>query len=240
MEIVILDSPKEVDEFVASQIVDLVKTKERPVVGFATGSTPVGAYNLMIEQYHLGKVDFSNLIAFNLDEYVGVKLDHPRSFATFMRTRLFDQINVKKENIYALDGSKQDLTQVCNEYEKLIENNQIDIQILGVGMNGHIGYNEPGSDLDGKTHVVDLQEKSITSSLNYGFTKIEEVPTKGITMGIGTIMKAKKLLMIAKGKDKKDIVKAMLEEPISSKIPSTIIRQHDNVIVILDKEAAGK
>lgn len=238
MKVCVFESEKDVDCFVGKYIVDFIHQHSSPAIGFATGSTPLGIYQYFIEEYKKGNVDFSHVLAFNLDEYVGVAKDHPRSFATAMRNELFEHINIQKENIFAFDGVAKDLQKECQRYDQLIQEHPIDIQILGIGMDGHIAYNEPGSPFDGGSHVVDLHQESIKSSLDYGFDRIEDVPTQGITQGIHTIMQAKELIMIAKGKKKAQLVERMLKGEVSEDFPSSIIQKHPSVLVVLDKEAA--
>lgn len=238
MKVYVFETEKALDAFVGQHIVNFIKNNEKPVIGFATGSTPLGTYDYLIDAYQNKGVDFSKVIAFNLDEYVGVEKSHPRSFATAMRDYLFSKINIKEENIHALNGCADDMEEECHRYDQTIENNPIDIQILGVGMDGHIAYNEPGSPFDGGSHVVDLHQKSIQSSLDYGFNRIEDVPTQGVTQGIATIMKAHQLIMMAKGEKKAKLVERMLKGEVSEDFPSSIIQRHDNVIVVLDQKAA--
>ena len=239
MKIMVFNEEKELDEYVGEYICDFIRNHNTPTIGFATGSTPLGIYRYFIQQYQKGLVSFKNVKAYNLDEYVGLKPDHPRSFATAMKEELFNHIDILKENINALDGSQKDMVKECQRYETSIQDNPIDIQILGIGMDGHIAYNEPGSPIDGPCHVVDLHKESIESSLDYGFERIEDVPTQGVTQGIGTNMKAKQLIMIAKGKKKALLVKRMLEGEVSCEFPSSVIQNHNNVIVCLDQEAAS-
>lgn len=238
MKIYVFQTEKELDTFVGQHIVDFIQEHEKPVIGFATGSTPLGVYDYFIDAYQNKSVDFSRVVAFNLDEYVGVEKTHPRSFATAMKDSLFKKINIKDENIHALNGNAEDMKEECYRYDREIEDNPIDIQILGIGMDGHIAYNEPGSPFDGESHVVDLHQESIQSSLDYGFDRIEDVPTQGVTQGIVTIMKAKQLIMMAKGEKKAKLVERMLKGEVSEDFPSSIIQRHENVIVVLDKEAA--
>ena len=239
MNIYVMKSEKEVDTFIGQYMIDFIEVTKQPVLGFATGSTPLGIYQYLIQAYKMGKVDFSDVVAFNLDEYVGVEKNHPRSFATAMKECLFHHINIKEVNIHALDGNADDMQKECQRYEEEIRKNPIDIQLLGIGMDGHIAYNEPGSPFDGGCHVVDLHQESIQSSLDYGFDYIEDVPTQGVTQGIHTIMQAKQLIMIAKGKKKAELVERMLKGEISEDFPSSIIRKHSHVIVVLDEEAAS-
>lgn len=237
MKIIVFEHEKQLDEYVGKHIVSFINNHDKPVIGFATGSTPLGTYDYFIDQYNKGNVDFSKVIAFNLDEYVGVDKQHPRSFASAMREYLFSKINIKIENIHALNGAASDMVEECKRYEQEIIDNPIDIQILGIGMDGHIAYNEPGSPFDGGCHVVDLHNESIVSSLDYGFDRIEDVPTQGVTQGIATIMKSKQLIMMAKGSKKAKLVERMLYGDVSEDFPSSIIQRHNNVIVVLDQEA---
>lgn len=239
MKIYVFKTEQELDAYVGEYLVSFVQTHPQPVIGFATGDTPLGTYEYLIHSYQKGETDFSKVTAFNLDEYVGIERTHPRSFATAMKEKLFDHINLQAENIHAIDGLAKDMNQECERYEALIDKHPIDIQLLGIGMDGHIAYNEPGSPFDGGCHVVDLHVESIQSSLNYGFNHIEEVPTQGVTQGIHTIMKANQLIMMAKGAKKAALVKRMLKEAVSEAFPSSIIQRHENVIVVLDEAAAG-
>lgn len=238
MRIIVFDEEKDLDCYVGQYIIDYIHQHQQPVIGFATGSTPLGVYRYFIDQYELGLVDFNHVIAFNLDEYVGIEKSHPRSFATAMKESLFSRINIRKENIYSLNGMANDMKEECLYYDKLIEENPIDIQILGIGMDGHIAYNEPGSSFKEGSHVVCLHQESINSSLDYGFSKIEDVPKQGVTQGIATIMKAKQLIMMAKGEKKAKLVERMIYGNVSEDFPSSIIQHHNHVIVVLDKEAA--
>lgn len=240
MKILVFEKEEHLDAYVGEYICHFIRNHSQPVIGFATGSTPLGVYRYFIDNYQAQKVSFRQVKAFNLDEYVGLTPSHPRSFASAMKNELFSHIDILPENINALDGSKEDMDEECQRYESLIDANPIDIQILGIGMDGHIAYNEPGSPLDGACHVVDLHQESIESSLDYGFDYIEDVPTQGVTQGIGTIMKAKQLIMMAKGEKKADLVKRMIYGEVTSDFPSSIIQRHPNVIVCLDKSAASQ
>ena len=240
MKILVFKKEEHLDAYVGEYICHFIRNHSQPVIGFATGSTPLGVYRYFIDNYQAQKVSFRQVKAFNLDEYVGLTPSHPRSFASAMKNELFSHIDILPENINALDGSKEDMIQECQRYESLIDANPIDIQILGIGMDGHIAYNEPGSPLDGACHVVDLHQESIESSLDYGFDHIEDVPTQGVTQGIGTIMKAKQLIMMAKGEKKADLVKRMIYGEVTSDFPSSIIQRHPNMIVCLDRSAASQ
>ena len=208
MQVYVFKTEQDVDTYVGQQISTFIQDNDAPVIGFATGSTPLGAYDYLIDSYQSGKTDFSKVRAFNLDEYVGIEKDHPQSFARAMKDYLFSKINIKEENIYSLNGNAKDMTKECKEF-------------------------------DSESHVVDLHPESIQSSLDYGFTKIEDVPTQGVTQGIKTIMKARQLIMIAKGNKKAKLVERMLYGPVSEDFPSSIIQTHNNVIVVLDQCAAA-
>lgn len=240
MKILVFEKEEHLDAYVGEYICHFIRNHSQPVIGFATGSTPLGVYRYFIDNYQAQKVSFRQVKAFNLDEYVGLTPSHPRSFASAMKNELFSRIDILPENIHALNGSKEDMDEECQRYESLIDANPIDIQILGIGMDGHIAYNEPGSPLDGACHVVDLHQESIESSLDYGFDHIEDVPTQGVTQGIGTIMKAKQLIMMAKGEKKADLVKRMIYGEVTPDFPSSIIQRHPNVIVCLDRSAASQ
>ena len=240
MKILVFEKEEHLDAYVGEYICHFIRNHSQPVIGFATGSTPLGVYRYFIDNYQAQKVSFRQVKAFNLDEYVGLTPSHPRSFASAMKNELFSHIDILPENINALDGSKENMDEECQRYESLIDANPIDIQILGIGMDGHIAYNEPGSPLDGACHVVDLHQESIESSLDYGFDHIEDVPTQGVTQGIGTIMKAKQLIMMAKGEKKADLVKRMIYGEVTPDFPSSIIQRHPNVIVCLDRNAASQ
>ena len=238
MRIIVFHNEKNMDEFIGKHLIRFIQEHENPVIGFATGSTPLGLYQYLVQEYQQGHVDFSHIQAFNLDEYVGIDRSHPRSFASAMRRDLFHHINIPEDHIHSLDGNAENMKEECLKYDQLIEQNPIDIQILGIGMDGHIAYNEPGSPFDGPSHVVDLQKESIESSLDYGFKHISEVPVQGVTQGIGTIMKAKQLIMIAKGSKKAQLVDRMINGSVDESFPSSIIQKHSNVIVVLDEDAA--
>ena len=240
MEIKVFKSEKKLDEFVAQIIIDYINTHQESVIGFATGSTPLGTYQCLIDAYNQGKVDFSKIHEFNLDEYVGIERNHPLSFASQMRTYLFDSINVPVSQIHSLNGAAKDMEEECHRYEEEINEHPINIQILGIGMDGHIAYNEPGTSFDSLTHTVKLHDESIESSLDYGFDDIKDVPKFGVTQGIKTIMKADLLIMMAKGKKKAELVKRMIEGEVSEDFPSSIIQRHENVIVVLDEEASSQ
>jgi len=209
------------------------------VLGLATGETPLGLYKELIKMYRKGDLDFSRITTFNLDEYLSLKPSHTRSYHFYMQQNFFKHINIKKENIFILDGIVKDIRAHCEWYEnKIKEKGGIDLQILGIGRNGHIGFNEPGTDFNSITRVVFLEKATIKDNARF-FKTIEEVPKKALTMGIKTILDSKECLLLASGIKKREIVSKFLKGTVSSKVPASALKNHKNTTVILDKEAAG-
>lgn len=209
------------------------------ILGLATGSTPVGTYKELIRMHKEENLDFSETITFNLDEYVGLSPEHINSYHVYMKENFFKHINIKEENTYIPDGEAEDVDEYCKAYDEKIEKlGGIDLQILGIGENGHIAFNEPEEKLTIGTHVTELTESTIKANSRF-FDSIEEVPKTAITMGLGSIMKAKKIILLASGKNKASVIKELLkEEYITTSIPATMLLLHPNVTVILDEEAA--
>ena len=210
------------------------------VLGLATGSSPVGMYKQLIEWYKRGDVDFSEVRTVNLDEYVGLAPDHDQSYRYFMQTNFFDHINIKPENTNLPNGQAADLAAECKRYNQVIHSQGgIDMQLLGMGHNGHIGFNEPGDTFDLETHVVDLTERTIEANARF-FATPNEVPRQALTMGIKTIMQARRILVVVSGEDKADAVKAALTGPVTPKVPASILQLHPNVMLVADKAAMSK
>ncbi|WP_075491278.1 glucosamine-6-phosphate deaminase [Enterococcus thailandicus] len=203
------------------------------VLGLATGSTPITLYKEMTSS----DIDFSDMTSVNLDEYVGLGGSDEQSYRHFMNVQLFDKKPFKAT--YVPNGKADDLVAACKEYDKTIDENPIDIQILGIGQNGHIGFNEPGAPLDGTTSVVDLTESTINANKRF-FDKVEDVPTKAVSMGIGSILKGKKIVLMAYGENKADAIKGMVDGPVTTEMPASALQNHDDVVVIIDEEAASK
>lgn len=219
--------------FIAAEIVQ----RKSPVLGLATGSTPVGTYKVLRELYQEGRLDFSPVRSVNLDEYRGLSPEDPHSYRYFMNEELFNHVNIIKENTHVPDGTVADADAACSSYEKLIQElGGIHLQILGLGHDGHIGFNEPSEDFPVRTHCVKLTEETINANQRF-FTKKEDVPTEAYTMGIGTIMHAEKILLLVSGKDKASILQKVLEGPVTPEIPASILQFHPNVILIADEEA---
>ncbi|WP_261806909.1 glucosamine-6-phosphate deaminase [Lapidilactobacillus luobeiensis] len=203
------------------------------VLGLATGSTPVTLYDAMCNS----DLDFSQMVSMNLDEYVGLQPDNDQSYHYFMKEHLFYKKPFKAS--YVPDGANPDIDAAAADYEKLLAEHPIDIQILGIGRNGHIGFNEPGSDLDGKTQKVALTQSTIDANARF-FANEQDVPRFAISMGIGSIMKGKQIILIAYGEDKADAIKATVEGPVTNHVPASALQNHENVILILDEAAASK
>ncbi|ABY92722.1 MAG: Glucosamine-6-phosphate deaminase [Caldanaerobacter subterraneus] len=239
MKVIITVNYEEMSKKAAEIVKKQIKEKPNTVLGLATGSTPLGMYKHLIEMYKRGEIDFSNVITFNLDEYIGLSPDHPQSYHYFMFHNFFNHINIKKENVHIPNGIAEDLEEECRKYEEEIEKaGGIDLQILGIGINGHIGFNEPDESIETKTHVVTLTEKTINANKRF-FKSAEEVPRKAITMGLGSIMKAKKIVLLASGKNKAEAIKETIKGQLTTKVPATVLALHHDVTIIIDKEAAS-
>lgn len=237
MNIIICENYEEVSARAASMVADVIKKNSACNLGLATGSTPIGMYSILSEMYKNGEIDFSSVSSYNLDEYYPIKKDNDQSYDFFMHENLFSKINIKEENIHIPNGEAKDANKECEDYECTVEKSGgIDIQILGLGVNGHIGFNEPANELISKTHVTDLTESTIKANSRF-FTSEDEVPKKAITMGVGTIMKAKSIVLMVSGKNKHEALSAILNGNISTNVPATLLNLHPNVTVICDKEA---
>ena len=213
--------------------------KPGKVLGLATGSTPLGLYKLMVEDHKNNGTSYKDILTFNLDEYVGLPITHPESYYAFMHTNLFNHIDIPEENVHVPSGLGEDLDGQCKNYDAMIEKSPVDIQLLGIGSDGHIAFNEPGTAFDSGTHVTDLAESTIKDNARFFENDMNKVPTQACTQGIGTIMKAKTLLLIATGANKAQAVKDMMEGPIDEKCPASILQKHPNAIIIVDEPAAS-
>ena len=237
MEIIITENYEELSDKAAEVMLDVIKNNEHPVIGLATGSSPVGLYQRMIQDHKENGTSYKNVITFNLDEYVGLPRDHEQSYYTFMHDNLFNGLDIPEENIHVpTDG--EDKEKQCADYEKAMEDYTVDLQLLGIGSDGHIGFNEPGTSFDSLTHVTDLKESTIQDNARFFDGDISKVPTQAITMGIATVMKAKKILFIANGKNKAKAIYDMIKGPVDESCPASILQRHPDVVIIIDKEAA--
>lgn len=220
---------------------DEIRQKPDLVLGLATGSTPVGTYQELIRMHREDGLDFSKVVSFNLDEYYSITPDNSQSYNYFMFENLFNHVNIEKGNINIPDGQALDIKTYCNEYDNKIEKiGGIDLQLLGIGVNGHIGFNEPADELIVGTHLADLTQDTIKANSRF-FNSIDQVPTKAITMGIGSIMNAKKILLLASGKNKAEIMaKLLINKVVTTKNPASLLMLHRDVTIIIDEEAASK
>lgn len=210
------------------------------VLGLATGSTPIGVYRQLIEWYNKGDIDFSAVNTVNLDEYRGLAPDHAQSYAYFMRTNFFSHINISMENTNIPNGLAPDADAECARYESVIEKlGGVDMQLLGLGHDGHIGFNEPEEAFEKQTHLTDLKPQTIEANQRF-FGDGEKVPAQAITMGIKSIMQAKKILLIVSGEDKASILQKTLEGPVTPQIPASILQLHNDVTVVADEAALSK
>lgn len=239
MNVLVFDTEEQIGIAAGYYMCGQVLQKPDSVLGLATGSTPVRAYKHMVSLYNHGAVDFSKVTTFNLDEYVNLDVKDKNSYHTFMYENLFSHINIPDENINFLDGNAKDLDAECVEYEKKIKNTGgIDIQLLGIGSNGHIAFNEPADAFQRWSHVVSLKESTIKDNSRF-FDSIDEVPTKAITMGIGSIMQAQRILIIALGKKKAKAIKQVINGNVTPECPASVLQFHKDVTLMLDKDAAS-
>lgn len=207
------------------------------VLGLATGSTPIGTYEQLVEWYRKGDLDFSEITTVNLDEYKGISKDNDQSYYYFMNENLFSKVNIKKERTFLPDGTELDSKKACTDYNKIIADvGGVDLQLLGLGHNGHIGFNEPGETFKAQTHCVDLTESTIKANQRF-FASPEDVPKQAYTMGIQTIMQARKVLVVVSGEDKAAIVKEAFTGPITPKVQASVLQLHNDVIVVGDEAA---
>ncbi len=238
MVIKVCKNYEEMSKVAASIFGTQIITKPDSVLGFATGSTPEGTYKELVQMYKDGLISFDKVVTFNLDEYVGITRDNDQSYYYFMHHHLFDHVNVNEAKIN-IPNTQGNLEDECIDYERRIRQaGGVDLQIVGIGNNGHIGFNEPCDHFVENTNVVDLQEKTIQANARF-FDSIEDVPTKAVTMGIGTIMRAKKVVLVASGKGKADIIRDIIKGKITPMAPASILRLHQDVTIVVDQEAAS-
>lgn len=239
MVIQVFDNERQVAQAGAALIATQLLDEPESVLGFATGSTPLGVYAELVRLYEEGVISFGDATTFNLDEYYGISRDHNQSYYYFMMENLFSKVNLPVENIHLPNGDAEDPTEECHAYEEAIaEAGGVDLQLLGIGRNGHIGFNEPGTVFERATHLVDLTEDTIEANARF-FEAAADVPRQALSMGIGTIMDAYKILLVATGRNKAEAVRDMIQGNIDPKCQASILQVHPNVTVLLDKEAAA-
>lgn len=237
MRVILCNDYEEMSARGAELIAEQVMKKPDCTLGLATGSTPVGVYEKLVEMFDEGRIDFERVTTFNLDEYYPISQKDPQSYYRFMQENLFSKVNVPAENINIPNGEAKDPDEECKRYDKkLSDNGGVDLQLLGIGINGHIGFNEPNEALCTTTHCTNLTESTIQANSRF-FESAELVPTKALTMGIGSILSAKTIVIMANGKNKHEAVSALMSSDITTEIPATILKVHPDVVLICDKEA---
>ena len=234
MKIVYLEK-SEIEKEIAQVFIDEIKKNPRCVLGFATGSSPLGIYKNLIDANKKGEVSFKDITTFNLDEYIGLTEDNDQSYRYYMNNNLFKYIDIDMKNTHVPSAFVR-TNEEAEKYDQMIESmGGIDVQLLGLGSDGHIAFNEPGTDFNSLTHIVNLTEQTIKDNSRF-FNRIEDVPTKACTMGLKSIMNAKKVVLIATGKSKKAVIDRLVKGEISEDLPVSILEKHDNATIYVDKE----
>jgi glucosamine-6-phosphate deaminase len=240
MEVSIFSAYDEMSRAAAREIADVLNAKPNAVLGMATGSTPLGVYQELVKMHQRGEIDFSHVTTFNLDEYVGLPVTHPQSYHHFMHENFFRQVNIPPQNVHIPSGTTTNYRAFCDWYENRIrECGGIDLQILGIGSDGHIAFNEPGSSLSSRTRLKTLAKQTIDDNARF-FDRPEDVPIYAITMGVGTIMDARQVLLLANGAKKAEAVAAAIEGPVTSMITASALQLHPSAKAFLDEPAASK
>ncbi|WP_100332248.1 glucosamine-6-phosphate deaminase [Bacillus xiapuensis] len=237
MRVISVKDPQEMSEQAARLIMDRLRQKPKLVLGLATGGTPEGTYQKLIENHRTEGMSYRQVTTFNLDEYVGIPKMHPNNYFYYMKHRLFDHIDLPPEKAYLPNGEAEDLQTECARYEHLLKKaGGIDVQLLGIGVNGHIGFNEPGTSFESLTHVVELDESTRKANARF-FSSIEEVPHQAITMGIQTIMCAREIVLLAAGEAKAEAMTRLLSGSVTEQFPASVLNHHPHVTVIADEAA---
>ncbi len=238
MRIIVAKDYNDMSKKAANMIAAQILLKPNSVLGLATGSTPIDTYKYLIEFYRNDTISFEKVITVNLDEYIGLNRTNENSYYYYMQNMLFSKININEKNVHLPDGMAADLDAECVQYEEIIkENGGIDLQLLGIGDNGHIGFNEPDFNFEAETHCIDLDEKTIIANSRF-FGKKEDTPKRAITVGIKTIMNARKIILLANGKEKAETILKAVKGKIDPNLPASILQLHPDVTFILEKEAA--
>ncbi len=238
MEVIILKDYDSISKKGAEIVIEAVNAKSDLVLGLATGSTPLGMYKEIIDSFNAGEVDLSNVTTFNLDEYCGLFPEHPQSYNYYMHTNLFKHVNIDPDKINLPNGMAKDFNEECRSYdEKIRRVGGIDLQVLGIGVNGHIGFNEPGTDYGSETQIVKLAKETIEANSRF-FENVGDVPTTAISMGLKSIMRSKRILLLASGNNKASAIFNTIKGPVDPQVPASILQLHPDVIIVLDREAA--
>lgn len=238
MKVIITKNYDEMSEKAFEVMANVVKNKPDAIIGLATGSTPVGLYKNMIKDHKENGTSYKNIKTTNLDEYAGLDYTSDQSYIYFMRNNLFDHIDIDLKNTNIENGKATDRQAECDRYNKLLENMQQDIQVLGIGSNGHIAFNEPGTPFGSVTHIVDLTENTIKDNARF-FSSIDEVPRQAFTMGLKNIMNAKQILILANGKNKAKAVYGLVKGEITTEVPASILQLHPDCVLVCDEDAGS-
>lgn len=238
MKVIITENYEEMSKVASQILIDIVKNNPNAILGLATGSSPIGTYENMAKDHRENGTSYKTVRTVNLDEYVGLTADHDQSYAYFMRTNLFDKVDIDLKNTNLPSGSAPDAQKECDRYNALLEVMQQDVQLLGLGSNGHIGFNEPNTPFESLTHLVDLTESTIKDNSRL-FASIDEVPRQALSMGIKNIMNAKSILMVVSGKNKAEAVRGMVKGEVTPALPASVLQLHPFVTVVCDKDAAS-
>ncbi len=239
MNIIISNDYDELSLEAANLVAEIVKQNAYPVLGLATGSTPEGMYKILVEMYRNKKIDFRNVVSFNLDEYIGISSGHPQSYYHYMFSRFYSHVNINPDNIHIPNCQGNDCQVICKMYDEAINAaGGIDIQVLGIGSNGHIGFNEPSEKLYVNTHVTDLAEETIKDNSRF-FGKMKDVPRQAITMGVGAILKAKKVVLLAYGSNKANAIRTAFNGEITTSVPASFLQLHSDLTLIADRDAVS-
>ena len=234
MRIIITKNYEELSKVAANEMAETIKNNPKAILGLATGGSPIGMYKELIRMNKEGEIDFSTITTVNLDEYVGLSGEHNQSYRYFMNDNLFNHINIDKKNTYVPNGLAENIEEECKNYDaKIADLGGTDVQLLGIGNNGHIAFNEPDQELVAGTHLTGLTEDTIKANARF-FDSIDEVPKTALTMGLGGIMKSKNIIVIASGEGKAEAVKAMVNGKISTNMPASMLQMHRDVVVIID------
>ncbi|MFZ3576894.1 glucosamine-6-phosphate deaminase [Virgibacillus sp. DJP39] len=240
MKLVKVKNYDQMSEQACDIVLDRINNLKKPVLGLATGSTPEGLYKQLINKYTNKETSFNNVTTFNLDEYIGLSHSHPNSYYTYMNEHLFNYIDIDSKNVNIPNGNVSDILKECSDYEKVIsEHGSIDVQLLGLGSNGHIGFNEPGTPFSSRTHIVQLSESTRQANARF-FESVDEVPTKAITMGIRTIMESNEIVVLVSGLKKSMALANLINGEVSEEFPASILQKHKNVTIIADEPALSK
>ncbi|TQR15563.1 glucosamine-6-phosphate deaminase [Psychrobacillus soli] len=237
MQVIVLDNYDAISEQAARLVEKNIQENDQLVLGLATGATPLGLYKNLISGYNARGISYKNVKTINLDEYLGLEKNHPESYHTFMSEKLFQHIDIAMKNTFIPDGNPSSAEEECIRYEEIIDSiGPVNLQILGIGTNGHIGFNEPGTDPNMSTHVVELKTSTREDNAQF-FQSLDEVPRHAITIGIQTILKSEQIIILASGKSKAKAVKRLLEQNVNRNFPASFLWKHDHVTLIVDREA---